>query len=167
MNSTRVIWSLEYCFGVNYHCITDVLRVPPFYRSCQPHFRSLGLEVKFSQGADPQVLVGKVPLCFIEKESNELRRGRPSVIRPIVEVRLLKLQHYCLTVCCTVFVIISFFFYPPLLLYNHTSGISSRADWGKISGALRAVQPPCVADISGWRLTSRFLFFASVTSLSW
>ncbi|KAF3701276.1 DNA mismatch repair protein Mlh3 MutL protein -like protein 3 [Channa argus] len=35
--------------------------------------------------ADPQVLVGKVPLCFMEKESNELRRGRPSVIKPIVE----------------------------------------------------------------------------------
>ncbi|XP_035529434.1 DNA mismatch repair protein Mlh3 isoform X2 [Morone saxatilis] len=54
-------------------------------RSCQPHLRSLGLEVKFSQAAVPQVLVGKVPLCFMEKESNELRRGRPSVIKPIVE----------------------------------------------------------------------------------
>uniref|UniRef100_A0A8C4ELR7 WW domain-containing protein n=1 Tax=Dicentrarchus labrax TaxID=13489 RepID=A0A8C4ELR7_DICLA len=50
-----------------------------------PHLRSLGLEVKFSQAAVPQVLVGKVPLCFMEKESNELRRGRPSVIKPIVE----------------------------------------------------------------------------------
>ncbi|XP_069574614.1 DNA mismatch repair protein Mlh3 isoform X2 [Brachyistius frenatus] len=54
-------------------------------RSCQPHLRSLGLEVTFSQAADPQVFVGKVPLCFMEKESNELRRGRPSVIKPIVE----------------------------------------------------------------------------------
>ncbi|KAM9341271.1 DNA mismatch repair protein Mlh3 [Symphorus nematophorus] len=54
-------------------------------RSCQSHLRSLGLEVKFSQAADPQVFVGKVPLCFMEKESNELRRGRPSVIKPIVE----------------------------------------------------------------------------------
>ncbi|XP_040916657.1 DNA mismatch repair protein Mlh3 isoform X2 [Toxotes jaculatrix] len=54
-------------------------------RSCQAHLRNLGLEVKFSQEADPQVFVGKVPLCFIEKESNELRRGRPSVIKPIVE----------------------------------------------------------------------------------
>ncbi|XP_076604244.1 DNA mismatch repair protein Mlh3 isoform X2 [Chaetodon auriga] len=53
--------------------------------SCQAHLRSLGLEVKFSQAADPQVFVGKVPLCFVEKESNELRRGRPSVIKPIVE----------------------------------------------------------------------------------
>ncbi|KAI3367767.1 hypothetical protein L3Q82_026611 [Scortum barcoo] len=54
-------------------------------RSCQQHLRSLGLEVTFSQAADPQVFVGKVPLCFIEKESNELRRGRPSIIKPIVE----------------------------------------------------------------------------------
>ncbi|XP_035808273.2 DNA mismatch repair protein Mlh3 isoform X1 [Amphiprion ocellaris] len=54
-------------------------------RSCQSHLRSLGLEVTFSQAADPQVFVGKVPLCFTEKESNELRRGRPSVIKPIVE----------------------------------------------------------------------------------
>ncbi|XP_033498743.1 DNA mismatch repair protein Mlh3 isoform X1 [Epinephelus lanceolatus] len=54
-------------------------------RSCQAHLRSLGLEVKFSQAAEPQVFVGKVPLCFMEKESNEVRRGRPSVIKPIVE----------------------------------------------------------------------------------
>ncbi|XP_034381107.1 DNA mismatch repair protein Mlh3 [Cyclopterus lumpus] len=54
-------------------------------RSCEAHLRSLGLEVKFSQAANPQALVGKVPLCFMEKESNELRRGRPSVIKPIVK----------------------------------------------------------------------------------
>lgn len=56
-------------------------------RSCQAHLQNLGLEVKFSQAADPQVFVGKVPLCFMERESNELRRGRPSAIKPIVEVR--------------------------------------------------------------------------------
>uniref|UniRef100_A0AAX7W3Q5 WW domain-containing protein n=1 Tax=Astatotilapia calliptera TaxID=8154 RepID=A0AAX7W3Q5_ASTCA len=54
-------------------------------RSCQPHLRSLGLEVHFSRAADLKVFVGKVPLCFMEKESNELRRGRPSVIKPIAE----------------------------------------------------------------------------------
>ncbi|XP_028252051.1 DNA mismatch repair protein Mlh3 isoform X1 [Parambassis ranga] len=54
-------------------------------RSCQAHLRSLGLEIAFPQTADTKVFVGKAPLCFIEKESNELRRGRPSVIRPIVE----------------------------------------------------------------------------------
>uniref|UniRef100_A0A8C9XVG4 WW domain-containing protein n=1 Tax=Sander lucioperca TaxID=283035 RepID=A0A8C9XVG4_SANLU len=50
------------------------------------HLRCLGLEVKFSQAADPHVFVRKVPLCFMEKESNEIRRGRPSVIKPIVEL---------------------------------------------------------------------------------
>uniref|UniRef100_A0A8C2ZVQ3 WW domain-containing protein n=1 Tax=Cyclopterus lumpus TaxID=8103 RepID=A0A8C2ZVQ3_CYCLU len=54
-------------------------------RLLRSHLRSLGLEVKFSQAANPQALVGKVPLCFMEKESNELRRGRPSVIKPIVK----------------------------------------------------------------------------------
>ncbi|KAM6913191.1 DNA mismatch repair protein Mlh3 isoform 2-T2 [Xenentodon cancila] len=54
-------------------------------RSCQPHLRSLGLEVTFSQAETQQVSVGKVPLCFMEKESNELRRGRPSVIKAVVE----------------------------------------------------------------------------------
>ncbi|KAM8914600.1 DNA mismatch repair protein Mlh3 isoform 3-T3 [Spinachia spinachia] len=53
-------------------------------RSCEAHLRTLGLEVKFSAAAKPQALVGKVPLCFMEKESNELRRGRPSVIKNIV-----------------------------------------------------------------------------------
>ncbi|XP_037342779.2 DNA mismatch repair protein Mlh3 isoform X2 [Pungitius pungitius] len=54
-------------------------------RSCEAHLRSLGLEVKFSAAAKPQALVGKVPLCFMEKESNELRRGRPSVIKTVVK----------------------------------------------------------------------------------
>ncbi|XP_029349609.1 DNA mismatch repair protein Mlh3 isoform X2 [Echeneis naucrates] len=54
-------------------------------RSCQSDLRNFGLEVKFSQAAEPRIYVGKVPLCFIEKESNERRRGRPSVIKPIVE----------------------------------------------------------------------------------
>uniref|UniRef100_A0A7N6A230 WW domain-containing protein n=1 Tax=Anabas testudineus TaxID=64144 RepID=A0A7N6A230_ANATE len=49
------------------------------------HLRSLGLEVNFSHTADPQIFVGKVPLCFMEKESNELRRGRPSIIKSVVE----------------------------------------------------------------------------------
>ncbi|XP_058471863.1 DNA mismatch repair protein Mlh3 [Solea solea] len=54
-------------------------------RSCQAHLENLGLELKYSQAADPQVFVGKVPLCFMERENNELKRGRPSVIKGIVE----------------------------------------------------------------------------------
>ncbi|XP_027855937.1 DNA mismatch repair protein Mlh3 isoform X1 [Xiphophorus couchianus] len=54
-------------------------------RSSQPQWKNLGLEVTFSKTGALQVFVGKVPLCFMEKESNELRRGRPSVIKPVVE----------------------------------------------------------------------------------
>ncbi|XP_037097660.1 DNA mismatch repair protein Mlh3 [Syngnathus acus] len=54
-------------------------------RSCQVHLRSLGLEVTFTLGHDDHVLVGKVPICFVEKENNELRRKRPSVIKRVVE----------------------------------------------------------------------------------
>ncbi|CAJ1073599.1 DNA mismatch repair protein Mlh3 isoform X2 [Xyrichtys novacula] len=54
-------------------------------RSRQLQLRSLGLEVTFSEAVDPHVFVGKVPVCFLEKESNELRRGRPSVIKPTVK----------------------------------------------------------------------------------
>lgn len=49
--------------------------------------RGLGLELQFSQIGDPQVLVGKVPMCFTEKESKELCNGRQSIIKPKVEVR--------------------------------------------------------------------------------
>lgn len=54
-------------------------------RSCEKFLRGLALELQFSQTGNPQVLVSKVPVCFTEKESNELRRGRQSVIKPIVE----------------------------------------------------------------------------------
>lgn len=63
-----------------------------FYRSCQAHLRGLGLEVKFSRAADAHVLVGKVPLCFTEKDINERKRGRSSVFKPIVEVHLVKFR---------------------------------------------------------------------------
>ncbi|KAJ7988638.1 hypothetical protein DPEC_G00311290 [Dallia pectoralis] len=53
-------------------------------RSGQTYWRALGLEMQFSQ-TEPLALVRKVPVCFTEKESNEFRRGRQSVIKAIVE----------------------------------------------------------------------------------
>ncbi|XP_046903895.1 DNA mismatch repair protein Mlh3 isoform X2 [Hypomesus transpacificus] len=53
-------------------------------RSCEPHLRNLGLEMQFSLGG-LRALVSKVPMCFTEKENNEVRRGRPSIIKSIVE----------------------------------------------------------------------------------
>ncbi|XP_014591206.2 DNA mismatch repair protein Mlh3 isoform X5 [Equus caballus] len=45
----------------------------------------LGLEILFPDTSDSLVLVGKVPLCFAEREANELRRGRATVTKSIVE----------------------------------------------------------------------------------
>ncbi|XP_066550890.1 DNA mismatch repair protein Mlh3 isoform X2 [Amia ocellicauda] len=54
-------------------------------RSCQPFLRDLGLEMTFAEDGGPRVLVGKVPVCFLEREANELRRGRQTVTKAIVE----------------------------------------------------------------------------------
>lgn len=54
-------------------------------RSCGAQLQSLGLGVSFSQAADSRLFVRKVPLCFTEKDMNERKRGRPSVIKLIVE----------------------------------------------------------------------------------
>uniref|UniRef100_W5MWS0 MutL homolog 3 n=1 Tax=Lepisosteus oculatus TaxID=7918 RepID=W5MWS0_LEPOC len=54
-------------------------------RSCRPFLRDLGLEVTFVETGAPRILVGKVPVCFLEREANELRRGRQTVTRAIVE----------------------------------------------------------------------------------
>uniref|UniRef100_A0A8C0RM55 MutL homolog 3 n=2 Tax=Canis lupus familiaris TaxID=9615 RepID=A0A8C0RM55_CANLF len=54
-------------------------------RCYHKNLEDLGLEILFPDTNDSLVLVGKVPLCFIEREANELRRGRSPVTRNIVE----------------------------------------------------------------------------------
>ncbi|KAJ8288836.1 hypothetical protein COCON_G00014950 [Conger conger] len=54
-------------------------------RSCQPFLRGLGLEIRFAETGDPHLLVGKVPMCFVEREASELRRGRHTATKAIVE----------------------------------------------------------------------------------
>ncbi|CAL8272568.1 unnamed protein product [Merluccius merluccius] len=67
-------------------------------RGCQSPLRSLGLQLDLPQAGAPRVLVGKVPLCFTEKEHNEVRRGRPSVIKAIVEEYLREqIELFCST----------------------------------------------------------------------
>lgn len=56
-------------------------------RSYHKHLEDLGLELLFPDASDSSILVGKVPLCFVEREANELRRGRSPVTKSIVEVR--------------------------------------------------------------------------------
>ncbi|KAK6481391.1 DNA mismatch repair protein Mlh3, partial [Huso huso] len=54
-------------------------------RSCQTFLKELALEMTFAEREDSKILVGKVPVCFIEREANELRRGRQTVTKTIVE----------------------------------------------------------------------------------
>lgn len=56
-------------------------------RSYHKHLEDLGLELIFPDASDSLILVGKVPLCFVEREAGELRRGRCTVTKSIVEVR--------------------------------------------------------------------------------
>ncbi|XP_069494158.1 DNA mismatch repair protein Mlh3 isoform X2 [Ambystoma mexicanum] len=54
-------------------------------RSCQCTLQDVGLCLSFPEEGASHVLVGKVPLCFVEREANEVRRGRPPVTKAIVE----------------------------------------------------------------------------------
>ncbi|KAJ8396882.1 hypothetical protein AAFF_G00012050 [Aldrovandia affinis] len=54
-------------------------------RSCQLFLRGLGLEIRFAETGPPRLLVGKVPVCFVEREASELRRGRHTATKAIVE----------------------------------------------------------------------------------
>ncbi|XP_045057177.2 DNA mismatch repair protein Mlh3 isoform X10 [Desmodus rotundus] len=56
--------------------------LPPCYRK---NLEDLGLGITFPDTSDSLVLVGEVPLCFVEREANELRRGRSTVTKSIVE----------------------------------------------------------------------------------
>uniref|UniRef100_A0A2K6S9Y6 MutL homolog 3 n=1 Tax=Saimiri boliviensis boliviensis TaxID=39432 RepID=A0A2K6S9Y6_SAIBB len=54
-------------------------------RCYHKNLEDLGLEFVFPDTSDSLVLVGKVPLCFVEREANELRRGRSTVTKSMVE----------------------------------------------------------------------------------
>uniref|UniRef100_A0A8C6ZCP8 MutL homolog 3 n=1 Tax=Nothoprocta perdicaria TaxID=30464 RepID=A0A8C6ZCP8_NOTPE len=52
---------------------------------CHKNLEDLGLELSFPETNHSLILVGKVPLCFIEREANELRRKRQPVAKSIVQ----------------------------------------------------------------------------------
>ncbi|XP_006170618.1 DNA mismatch repair protein Mlh3 isoform X2 [Tupaia chinensis] len=54
-------------------------------RCYHKNLEDLGLEFVFPDTNESLILVGKVPLCFVEREANELRRGRSTVTKSIVE----------------------------------------------------------------------------------
>ncbi|KFV79226.1 DNA mismatch repair protein Mlh3, partial [Struthio camelus australis] len=56
-----------------------------FLRCCHKNLEDLGLELSFPETNSSLILVGKVPLCFIEREANEIRRKRQPVAKSIVQ----------------------------------------------------------------------------------
>ncbi|XP_075568187.1 DNA mismatch repair protein Mlh3 [Pelecanus crispus] len=56
-----------------------------FLRCRYKNLEDLGLELSFPETNSSLILVKKVPLCFIEREANELRRKRQPVTKSIVE----------------------------------------------------------------------------------
>ncbi|XP_036887010.1 DNA mismatch repair protein Mlh3 isoform X2 [Sturnira hondurensis] len=54
-------------------------------RCYHKNLEDLGLGIIFPDTSDSLVLVAEVPLCFVEREANELRRGRSTVTKSIVE----------------------------------------------------------------------------------
>ncbi|XP_042669604.1 DNA mismatch repair protein Mlh3 [Centrocercus urophasianus] len=52
---------------------------------CYKNLKDLGLELSFPETNNSLILVKKVPLCFTEREANELRRKRQPVNKSIVE----------------------------------------------------------------------------------
>ncbi|XP_027527598.1 DNA mismatch repair protein Mlh3 isoform X1 [Neopelma chrysocephalum] len=56
-----------------------------FLRCCNKNLVDLGLELLFPEGNSSLILVRKVPMCFMEREANELRRKRQPITKSIVE----------------------------------------------------------------------------------
>uniref|UniRef100_A0A8C5T378 MutL homolog 3 n=1 Tax=Malurus cyaneus samueli TaxID=2593467 RepID=A0A8C5T378_9PASS len=56
-----------------------------FLRCCYKNLEDLGLELSFPETNSSLILVRKVPMCFIEREANELRRKRQPIAKSIVE----------------------------------------------------------------------------------
>ncbi|NXU91275.1 MLH3 protein, partial [Xiphorhynchus elegans] len=53
---------------------------------CYKNLVDLGLELSFPETNSSLILVRKVPMCFMEREVNELRRKRQPITKSIVEL---------------------------------------------------------------------------------
>ncbi|NWS17886.1 MLH3 protein, partial [Pachyramphus minor] len=53
---------------------------------CYKNLVDLGLELSFPEANSSLILVRKVPMCFMEREANELRRKRQPITKSIVEL---------------------------------------------------------------------------------
>lgn len=89
---STVNWDFEHCVkrkGMRLTFILETYAYILIFRCCQKSLEDLGLELSFPENKPSQILVGKVPLCFVEREANELRRGRQTVAKSIVQVQLM------------------------------------------------------------------------------
>ncbi|NXH81955.1 MLH3 protein, partial [Edolisoma coerulescens] len=53
---------------------------------CYKNLEDLGLELSFPETNSSLILVRKVPMCFMEREANELRRKRQPITKSIMEL---------------------------------------------------------------------------------
>ncbi|KAM4662689.1 DNA mismatch repair protein Mlh3 isoform 2-T2 [Discoglossus pictus] len=54
-------------------------------RAYRESIHDVGLSLSFPDSLTPRVLVGEVPLCFVEKEASETQRGRAPVAKSMVQ----------------------------------------------------------------------------------
>ncbi|XP_060685004.1 DNA mismatch repair protein Mlh3 [Hemiscyllium ocellatum] len=78
----RKLCSSIVCPPMEISCTQDEIRLLRLYRK---HLEAAGLQVEFRDAESPVILIKKVPACFIEKEANEVRRGRHSVTQTILK----------------------------------------------------------------------------------
>ncbi|GCC21137.1 hypothetical protein chiPu_0019604 [Chiloscyllium punctatum] len=79
----RRLCSSIVCPPMEISCTQDEIRLLRLYRK---HLETAGLQVEFCDAESPVILIKKVPACFIEKEANEVRRGRHSVTQTILKM---------------------------------------------------------------------------------
>ncbi|XP_078419513.1 DNA mismatch repair protein Mlh3 [Cetorhinus maximus] len=78
----RKLCTSTVCPPMEISCTQDEARLLRLYRK---QLEAAGVQVEFRDAESPGILVKKVPACFIEKEANEIRRGRQPVTQTILK----------------------------------------------------------------------------------
>ncbi|XP_048456304.1 DNA mismatch repair protein Mlh3-like isoform X1 [Rhincodon typus] len=79
----RRLCSSTVCPPMEISCTQDEIRL--LRRLYRKQLEAAGLQVEFCDAENPVILIKKVPACFIEKEANEVRRGRHPVTQTILK----------------------------------------------------------------------------------
>ncbi|XP_067894523.1 DNA mismatch repair protein Mlh3 isoform X2 [Heterodontus francisci] len=80
--SHRKLCTSTVCPPMEISCTQDEARLLRLYWK---QLEAAGVQVEFRDAESPGILVKKVPACFIEKEANEIRRGRQPVTQAILK----------------------------------------------------------------------------------